>query len=209
MKDIFVVTHTESLHHLQNVVGGWHDTSLTERGRRQARAVAERIAQLVDGRPAEIYASDLKRAYETAEFVAERLGLPVTADPDLRENSYGVAGGKPQAWLDERIQFPARDGDRLDSSFGIEGAETKRQFVSRIYRGVDRVIATPSPVAVIVTHGYALTFVVARWIGLPIDNAGHVNFRAGSGGITHLREEDLLQNRGVQFLNDLSHMAGL
>lgn len=209
MKDIFVVTHAESLHHVQGVVGGWHDTSLTERGRRQAVAIAARVAELVGGRPVEVHASDLKRAYETAEAVAARLGVPLTADPDLRENSYGVAGGKPQAWLDERIRFPPRDGDRLDNRMGVEGAETKREFATRVYRGVDRVIASPSPVSVIVTHGFAMTFVVARWIGLPIENAGHVNFRAGSGGITHLREEDVLQNRGVQFLNDLRHIAGL
>ncbi|KQW73483.1 phosphoglycerate kinase [Phenylobacterium sp. Root77] len=209
MKDIFVVTHAESLHHVEDVVGGWHDTSLTERGRRQADAIAARVAELVDGRAVEIYASDLKRAYETAEPIGARLGVPIVADPDLREISYGVAGGKPQAWLDERIRFPSRDGDRLDNRMGVEGAETKREFATRVYRGVDRVIAGRSPTAVIVTHGFAMTFVVARWIGLPIENAGHVNFRAGSGGITHLREEDMLQNRGVQFLNDLGHMAGL
>lgn len=29
MKDLFVVTHTESIRHLENKVGGWYDTDLT------------------------------------------------------------------------------------------------------------------------------------------------------------------------------------
>lgn len=54
MKELFVVTHTQSVHHVEGRVGGWYDTGLTERGRKDAAATAERLATLVGGRQVEI-----------------------------------------------------------------------------------------------------------------------------------------------------------
>ncbi len=209
-RDIYVVAHTQSQHHVDGLVGGWYDSALTDFGRRQADAVAARIADLVgDGRPVEIYSSDLLRAAQTAEPIAARLGAPVTRLPDLRERSYGVAGGKPAAWLDGRVVFAGRDGDRLDHRDGIEGAETKRELMTRIYRAMDRIAASPCATQVIVTHGFAMTFVVAAWIRMPLESAGWVSFRSNAGGITHLREDDELFDRAVVSLNDRTHLAGV
>ena len=209
-KDIYVVTHTQSQHHVDGLVGGWYDTALTDFGRRQADAVAARIGELVgDRRPVEIYASDLLRAAQTAEPIGARLGAPVTLWPDLRERGYGAAGGKPDSWLDGRVVFVGRDGDRLDHRDGIEGAETKREFLTLIYRAMDRIVESPCATQVVVTHGFALTFVVAAWIKMPLESAGWVNFRSGAGGITHLREDDTLFNRYVMSLNDRTHLDGV
>ena len=72
-----------------------HDC-LTEEGRRQAAAAAERLA----GEDiSEIYASPLGRAAETASYTAERLKLPVTTLDFMHEISWGGEGvpedGKP------------------------------------------------------------------------------------------------------------------
>ena len=209
-KDIYVVAHTQSRHHVEGLVGGWYNSELTELGRRQAVAVAGRIAQMVgDQRPVEVQTSDLLRAAQTAEPIAERLGAPVTRWPDLRERSYGVAGGKPDAWLEGRLVLAGRDGDRLDHRDGIEDAETKREFLTRIYRAMDQIVARPCPTQLVVTHGYAMTFVIAAWIKMPLENAGWLNFRSNGGGITHLHEDDEFFNRYVLSLNDRAHLAGL
>src|SRR5580658_8336000 len=131
-RDIYVVTHTQSQHHVDGLVGGWYDSPLTDLGRRQADAVAGRIVDLVgDRRPVEIYSSDLLRAAQTAEPIGARLNTPVVHWSDLRERGYGVAGGKPNTWLDGRVVFAAKDGDRLDHRDGIEGAESKREVLTR------------------------------------------------------------------------------
>jgi probable phosphoglycerate mutase len=104
MKDIYVVTHTQSHHHVEGLVGGWHDSSLTDHGRAQARLVAARLqATLKDVAPIEVYASDLLRAEETAAIIAAALGVAAQTTADLRERSLGEAGGKPQAWLAGRV----------------------------------------------------------------------------------------------------------
>jgi 2,3-bisphosphoglycerate-dependent phosphoglycerate mutase len=99
-RDIFVVTHAQSTHHIDGLVGGWYDTDLTDLGRRQADAISVRIAELVGDSAVELYASDLKRAAQTAAPIAERLGVAARLMPDLREKSFGVAGGRPPpGWM--------------------------------------------------------------------------------------------------------------
>ena len=205
MKNIYDVTHTESVHHVEGSVGGWYDTDLTDRGKAQAKRTAERLRDMIKTETPTITSSDLLRAKETAKFIGDTFGCEIRTNPDLREMSYGTAEGKPQEWLDER-NVPAADDNRLDH-LSIEQGETKREFLSRIYRALDEIVRKDNPTQIVVTHGFALTFVVARWIKMPAESAGFVNFRASAGGITHLQQDDFWRNRGVNLLNDTSHLA--
>lgn len=206
MKDIFVVTHTQSIHHEEDKVGGWYDTDLTARGRQDAEATAERLLALAGERDVEIHSSDLRRASQTAATIARRFQRPVSETGDLREISYGVAGGKPQAWLDARY-MPAPDENRLDFSCGIDGAETRRDVAARVYPCVNEIVDRPCETQIIVTHGFTLTLVLAAWMKIPIDACGFLSFPAKSGSITHLRQDDFFRNRAVVTLADASHLV--
>lgn len=127
MKTILVVTHTQSIHHVENRVGGWYDTGLTARGEADARMTADRLADLIGSTSPVIFSSDLLRASQTAAIIADRLHCPVETTRDLRELSYGSAGGMPQAWLEAR-QIPPPHDDRLDHRGGIEDGETRREI---------------------------------------------------------------------------------
>jgi len=207
MKELFVVTHTEAVHHVENKVGGWYDTGLTARGRRDAQATADRLATIIGPRAVDIHSSDLVRAAQTAAAIGERLAQPVNATADLREISYGVAGGRPQSWLDARY-VPAPDDDRLDHHCGIEGAETRRQVAARVYPRIEAIIDRPCPIQIVVTHGFTLSLVIAAWMKIPIAAAGFIAFPARSGSITHLRQDDFFRNRAVLGLADTAHLTG-
>ena len=90
---------------------------------------------------------------------------------------------------------------------GVAGAETKREFATRIYAAVDRALAGDVENTVIVTHGFALTFVVAAWSRLAIDSLGYMNLRSSAGSITTLKEDDFFHNRQVVSLNSTSHLG--
>lgn len=208
MRNLYVVTHAQSKHHTEGLVGGWYDSGLTDLGRSQAVRIGQRLHELLpEGAAVECYSSDLLRARQTAEAIGSRVEAPIQVTADLREKSYGEAEGKPQAWLDQRFIHPPKTGDRMDHWEGIPGSETRRQIAERIYRAMDRILDSPCAHQIVVTHGGALTFVVAAWIRMPLDSAGYIAVRSTSGGITHLAEDDVYANRGIVSLNETSHLA--
>ncbi|THA80077.1 histidine phosphatase family protein [Streptomyces sp. A0592] len=207
MRSLYVVTHPEATHHVEGVVGGWHDSQLTPAGVLAAVSVARALRALIpDGAVVELFSSDLQRTRRTADEVAELFGVEPVLDRRLREKSYGEAEGRPQAWLDERFIPPPPVGERMDHDEGVPGAETKAVWARRIYAAMDEILRSPREHQIIVTHGGSLTCVVAAWIRMPIESAGHVSFRAPSGSITTLREDDFFHNRQVVSLGDTRHL---
>ena len=208
-RDLFVVTHAQATHHIEGVVGGWHDSELTPLGRRQAEAIATRIGELTAGAAVEVWSSDLKRAAQTAAPICAQLGVEARLTPGLREKSFGVAGGRPVAWLDEHWRPTAPDDCRLDHPEGVDGAETRRDLMTRVTAAMDEITARDCPVQIIVTHGFALTFVIAAWFRLPVESAGWIGFRPLSGGITHLQQDDRFRDRSLLSFNEQAHLAGV
>jgi probable phosphoglycerate mutase len=184
MRALYVVTHPEATHHVQRVVGGQFDSELTARGKRQASAIARRLVQVIPRDvEVELFTSDLTRTVQTAEAIVTTLGLEPVCMRDLREKSYGIAGGKPEQWLDDRFVPPPAVGERMHHQDGIDGGETRAELAQRVYRAVEAIVARPCAHQIIVTHGMALTFVVTAWIRMPLEAAGYVAFRSTSGGI--------------------------
>ncbi|GIJ30008.1 putative phosphoglycerate mutase [Micromonospora qiuiae] len=208
MRNLYIVTHPEATHHVDGLVGGWFDSDLTGRGLAHAGQIAQALAdRLPPAAVVEVFSSDLLRARRTAEVLGKRLGVGVVLDADLREKSYGEAGGRPQAWLDERFIPPPAAGERMRHDEGIPDAETKWELAVRAYAALDRILRSTVEHQIVVTHGGTATFLLAAWIGMPIDAAGLVGIRFSPGGITHLREDDYFHNRWIAQLNDTHHLA--
>ena len=113
MRCVYVVSHTQSVHHVEKRVGGWYDTGLTELGIVQAEKTAGFLASETRGSTT-VFSSDLKRASETADIIAKKLGSNIHLDKRLREMSYGVAEGKSKSWEKEHIVPQPVDGDRMN-----------------------------------------------------------------------------------------------
>ena len=208
MRNIYVVAHPEATHHVEGVVGGWHDSQLTPAGARAAASIAEALRSRIPGDAhVELFSSDLQRALQAARVVGDVLHVEPVLDRRLREKSYGEAEGRPRQWLDQRFVPPPAVGDRMGHDEGVPGAETKMAFAQRVYSVMDAILESSCEHQVIVTHGFAVTFVVASWIRMPIESLGYANFRAASGSITLLREDDYFHNRQVVSLGDTRHLA--
>lgn len=208
MRNIYVVAHPEATHHVEGVVGGWHDSELTPAGARAAVSIADALrASIPEDADVELFSSDLQRTQQTARVVGDRLHVEPILDRRLREKSYGEAGGKPQEWLDQRFIPPPAVGDRMHHDEGIRGGETKATLAQRVYEVMDEIVGSRCEHQIIVTHGGAVTFVLASWIRMPIKSLDYVNFRAASGSITTLREDDYFHNRQVVTLGDTRHLV--
>lgn len=208
MRTLHVITHPEATHHVEKVVGGWHDSDLTPAGRDAAAAVARALrADIPADADVELISSDLRRAAQTADAVGELFGVRPLLDRRLREKSYGEAEGRPQEWLDRRFVPPPAEGDRMGHHEGVPGAETRAECARRVYAAMDDLLRRPREHQIVVTHGFALTFVVAAWIKMPYEAVGSVSFPAPSGSITLLREDDFFHNRQVVRVGDTRHLT--
>ena len=206
-RSIYVVVHPEATHHVDGVVGGWHDSDLTAQGRRHAEAIAQTLGRQLAGLNVEVFSSDLHRVRRTADAIGATLNTTAILDERLREKSYGVAEGRPQSWLDERFIPPPAVGDRMSHDEGIPGAETKSDFAERIYVAMHQILARPAEHTVIVTHGFALTYAITAWFELPRSHVGYASFASRSGSITTLVEDDFFHNRQIITLADTSHLV--
>ncbi len=199
MRELFVVTHAEATHHVDGLVGGWFDSSLTDRGKQQADALAQRLKTIVGSRATRLIGSDKARTRETAAPIADALQLTYEATSDLREMSYGIAEGKSQEFLKRHYTHAPQD-NRMDFR-SIEASETKREFATRIYRAIEEITTREDEVQIVVTHGFALTFVIAAWVKMPIDHAGWIHVATSPATIAHLAEDDEWSNRSVRSLS--------
>lgn len=150
MTTLLLVRHGETDWNAEGRLQGHTDRPLNEHGRRQARVLAEELADLD---VAALYSSDLARALETAEIVAERLGLPVAVDADLREKNWGTWEGLTPSER-ERVAY---------------AGETTDGHRERTLRAVQRIAdGNPGRRVVVVTHGGSVRRVQAAVLGMAL-----------------------------------------
>ena len=104
--ELVLIRHGVTAWNQQRRFQGQIDTPLSDEGHQQAMLTARHLSALSEEQPIQaIYASDLKRAWSTAEPIARLLGLPILKQSLLRERHYGVFEGKTH---DELQQLAVR-----------------------------------------------------------------------------------------------------
>ncbi len=124
-----LIRHAESTWNASGRWQGQGDPPLSARGWRQAAELAE---ALVDEPIDVLFASDLRRAMETARVLARARGLEVQPDPRLRELHIGRWTGLGRAEI-ERTERSALD--RFESEAPDErpgGGESRRELRERV-----------------------------------------------------------------------------
>ena len=199
---IVAVRHGETTWNAEMRMQGQLDTPLSARGRWQAGRAAESLAG--EGIEA-IFASDLERAYDTAQALATRLGLSIETDVGLRERSFGVFQGHLYADIDLRWPEQAARWRHHDPDFGPEDGETLREFSARAVAACTRIAAAhPGRSIAIVTHGGVLDCLYRAAAG--VDLSAPRSWELGNAAINRL----LYTPRGFTLVgwSDTGHLEG-
>ena len=139
---------------------------LSDEGRRQAAAAAERIARL--GAVEAVYASPLERARETAAPIARSRGLPVRIERELAEVDVGAWTGRSLKWV--RRQPEWRGVQRHPSAFRFPDGEALTEMQTRVTSALARlVLRHPGATIVAVSHADPIKAAVAYALGVPLD----------------------------------------
>ena len=147
---ILLARHGETDHNVPpQRVQGWVDIPLNERGREQARSLAEAVG---GSRLAALRASHLSRARETGEIVAEALALPLTIDERLAESNRGAWEGRLIADIEREEPELWAAWMRGGEGFRFPGGESLREHADRVAAALDDIRRGPLP-ALAVCHG--------------------------------------------------------
>ncbi len=145
---------------------GHTDVALDDTGREQAARAARLLAAL---QPAAVVASDLRRAADTAGELARVTGLPVQADPRLRE----TYAGEWQGLTGDEIRARYADSWRVWAAGDVHvrpgGGETRLEVAERVVAAVREALdrtTEPGPL-VVATHGGAARVAIGALLGLP------------------------------------------
>jgi broad specificity phosphatase PhoE len=161
---ILIARHGQSDWNQEKRWQGHADRPLTERGRVQAQALADRLAHIaLDA----VYSSDRQRARGTAAVVAESQGLEVRQLPELREVDVGSWSGLTRAEAEER--FPEGFARWRDGYPGWRDGETYEAMTDRVLGAVDRIAAEHDGGRVlVVSHGGPIRAIHAAALGLDV-----------------------------------------
>lgn len=184
---LYLLRHGEPAR--RDVFYGHYDIELSERGLEQAEAQADRLADIPF---VAIYSSDLSRARQGAQLIAQRRGLSLQIEPALREMSLGALEGMPHAEAMERYpQWAGRSYlDMLDARMP-DGGESVRDLSVRVLASIERVAGAHAglvdgrwPPVLVYAHNTVARVLLAQAAGATV--AGYTRFVQRYGAINRL-----------------------
>ncbi len=207
--ELFIVRHGDAIPGPDEIIpsGLYDDLPLSNTGREQAQALAERLSSLSF---AAMYSSPLRRCLETAAPLAERLGMTPVIVPGIQEIRLGEVRPLPTdsgdlEALTKALQARQVDIVRIAGATGnwdaIEGSESSGAFRQRVVEGMDGIAGKHIGQRVaIFCHGGVINAYVAEVLGL----AREFFFPAANTSITVVRASG--KQRVLFVLNDVAHI---
>ena len=148
---IIAIRHGETTWNVDTRIQGRLDIPLNDTGRRQAEQMARALA---DNPITAIYASDLTRAWETAQYLGRALSVEVTRDEGLRERGFGEFEGKTYAEIEALLPEQSLRWRKRDPEFAPPGGESLLTLRRRVMETAQRLAARhPGELIALVGHG--------------------------------------------------------
>jgi len=190
-KRIIAIQHTQSTHHGSGMVGGWTDWELTNLGMEHAENIGRKLSEELKGQNWKIYSSDLKRAVQTVEPLANYMGIKINLIKDLREMNYTgeEAIGKTTKWFEENAAPTSAYDYRA-----FPGAESWRDFWDRVASCCDKIAEDKEDNVIIASHGMTMSVWQYAWLGFGMRDfiyTGH------PGGVSFMQIND----KGIRIIN--------
>ncbi len=162
---LLVIRHGESEADLLDVHEGRADFALTERGHRQAEAMANYVADNYN--ISKLYASTLTRARQTAQHLSDKTGISIVFDENLMEFNNGLLAGLPRAVVREK--YPEVPDLPIDKA--AYGQESQVEFRQRAENALSRIIneSENDETVAVVSHGGMINQLYRSFFNMPVD----------------------------------------
>jgi probable phosphomutase (TIGR03848 family) len=177
MPTLLLIRHGENDYLVKNrMPGRTPGIHLNVRGREQAAELARTLSHLPIRA---IYSSPLERAVETAEPLAQSLGLGIQLHPDLADTDVGDWAGRSWKSLNRTSLWKVIQ--ETPSQFQFPGGESFVQVQERVVRTMNTIAsAYADEYIAVVFHADPIKLAVAHYLGLSLDNFQRLTAQAGS-----------------------------
>jgi len=205
VREPYVITllrHGESVANAQDIWQGQLDFALTDEGRSQAKAVAERWRIGKVGFDL-IITSPLRRAQETAEIIGSMLNVKVKADPLWMERDVGQIAGLTSAQFKEK--FPQTQLSNPFDPMGINGEGDWMLFL-RAGQALNKLLNRPPGQYLVVSHGGILNQALHAVVGItPHAKSAGLRFQFRNTSFSRLIYFPSQHRWTIDSLNDHCH----
>lgn len=169
MTELILVRHGETAWNAEHRIQGHLDSPLNDEGLAQALLLGERLGREAF---AHFYSSDLGRALQTAQPIADRSGMRPVPEPLLRERNLGVFQGLTGPECQRRFPEDYERFHRRDPDHVVPQGESIRQVHARV-SGLLETLAQRhrGERVLVVTHGGVLDAAYRFVSGMPLDRS--------------------------------------
>jgi probable phosphoglycerate mutase len=200
---IVAIRHGETAWNAATRLQGQIDIPLNALGLRQASRLAGALRD--EGLQA-VVASDLQRAWATAQALAGPLGLPLTPDVGLRERCFGEMEGMTYREIDDQRPDWAARWRAREPDFHAPGGESLTRFQARVVAAASRIASAHAGQAIaLVCHGGVLDCLYRAATGAALDAPR--SWLLGNAAINRLLHTP--QGFTLVGWNDSGHLDGL
>jgi len=203
--DLTFLRHGESVGNAENRWQGQFDFPLTDQGRAQVKALAERW--LSEGRTFDaVLSSPLSRAKESAEIIGEALGLEVETERVWMERNIGIIAGLTD--VEVRRHFPPPDYSTPFDNIGLDG-EGDWELYLRAGRALHGLLRRKPGKYLVVSHGGLLNQVMHTIVGItPQGNSSGLRFRFRNASFSQVSFFPESYRWHIETFNDRHHWDG-
>ena len=201
---LIFVRHAEAEGNIGRIFHGWYDSHITEKGHKQAKMAAQRLANV----PIDVlYSSSLTRTLETAQYIADIKKLSIIKTDKLKE----INGGdwENRAWDDLPGLYPQENftWENEPHIHQMPNGESMEEFYNRLLAEVMYIIKQNRGRNVcIVTHGTAIRAMLCRFYNECLEHMKNIYWHDNTS-ITIVDYDDDKDEFEVLMEGDAEHLG--
>ena len=146
MQHLYFIRHGQSQANADHIIAGSHESPLSDVGKQQSEYAGDTAKRFFSFDL--IVSSPMKRAKQTADIIAEKIGYPlekIIIMPDLRERNLGDVEGKDYS------HAPHHNGNYEDAE-NIPGVEPVDKLLTRMQGVLEDLQFRPEQNILVVAH---------------------------------------------------------
>jgi len=200
---VLLIRHGATVLSAEDRFAGSTNVELSDEGRRQARALAERLADLPI---TAIYASPMDRTRETASIVGTPRKLEPNVEDGLREIGHGRWEGLTRKEVEAKFPDEYGTWEEDPFTFAPEGGESGLSVMARALPAIRSIVVRhPNETVAVVSHKATIRLLLSSLLG--IDARGYRDRLDQAPACLNILDfKDAVRAR-LMLYNDTSHYA--